>query len=33
VAERAAERLERENDPDVREEWRRAAAARFEAVA
>lgn len=33
VAERAAERLERENDPDVREEWHTAMATRIEAVA
>jgi epoxyqueuosine reductase len=33
VARHAAERLEREDDPDVREEWRRAVAAPIEAVA
>jgi epoxyqueuosine reductase len=33
VARHAAERLEREDDPDVCEEWRRAVAARIEVVA
>jgi epoxyqueuosine reductase len=32
VARHAAERLEHEDDPDVREEWRRAMASSLEAV-
>jgi epoxyqueuosine reductase len=32
VARHAAERLEREDDPDVREEWRRAMDSSLEAV-